>query len=84
VVKTLKDRADNHLISLRGGEWRDIRRVGNVLVNALMGSAMVKEGDILVEDPPGMALAENQNLIQAFAAKRTEEALTNRVSSRRS
>jgi hypothetical protein len=78
VMETVEYRPCNHLMFLLFWQWSDGQPFGHLLVNPLMGTAVIEEGNVLVEDPPGMALAENQNMIQAFAANRTEEALTNR------
>ncbi len=64
--------------------WRSQgERVGNPLVSPLMGPAMIKEGDILVDHSPSMPVTEDQDMVQAFAPDRTEETLTQRIGLRR-
>src|SRR5258708_33915947 len=47
-----------------------------------MGSAVIEEFDVLVDDPPGMALIEDQHMIQAFAANGAEKPFAQRIGSR--
>ncbi len=44
-----------------------------------MRPTVIEEGDIFVDHSSGMTLAEDQNMVQAFAANRTEAALTQRI-----
>ena len=40
---------------------------------------MIEKGNILADHASGMALAEDYDVVQAFAANRTEEALTHGI-----
>lgn len=62
------------LLNWRKGQW-----FGNLLVNSLMRPAVIVEGDISPDDEPSMPFAEDQDVVQAFAANRAEETLTQRI-----
>jgi len=63
--------------------WRGRQRFGYLLIDPLVGTAVVEEGDVLTHNASDVTLAENQDVIQAFASNTTEKALTKRIGFRR-
>jgi hypothetical protein len=61
------------------GWWCDRQRLRNPLINPLVGTAVIEEGNVLSPHSSGIALAENQDVIHAFAPNTTEKSLTNGV-----
>src|SRR5882672_10675791 len=47
-----------------------------------MRTAVIKEGDILPDHPSNMPLAEDQDMIQAFAPNTAKKAFTQRIGTR--
>src|SRR5215469_14787444 len=79
----MKDWLPNDPMSLFFG-WRSRRqRFGYLLIDPLVGSTVVEEGDVLAHHPSGVTLAENQDVFQAFAPRIAEKSLTNRIGFRR-
>jgi len=81
-MKAMKNRDRYDLPVLLLEKWGKGRWVGNLLINTLMGTAVIEEFDALVDHPLTMALAEEQDTIQAFAPDAAEKALTQRIGTR--
>jgi hypothetical protein len=68
-------------MSLSCGRWRDHQRFGNPLIDPLMGTTVIEEGDVLTHCSSGVTLTENQDVIQAFAPNIAEKALAKCIGS---
>ena len=68
MMKPRQNRYPDDLPPLLIGQWRKAQRIGTLLVTALMRPTVIEKGDILVDHPPGLALTEDHNRVQALAA----------------
>ncbi len=79
-MQAAEDRDADHLAVRRFGQAQSAR---NALVNPLMGSSMVKVGDIFTYNAPQMTLTQDEHIIQTFASQIAQEPLAKRVRARR-
>src|SRR5258708_13231407 len=79
MMKAMQNRQTDNLPLFLIWKWRKDQRFGNVLVNSLIRPTVIEKGDVLVEHPPGMPLAEDHDMVQAFAPNRAAETFTHRI-----
>ena len=77
MMKPMEYRKCNHLMSVGLWQWGNCQRDGNLLINALMGTAVIEESDILTTHTTEMTLVEDQDMIQTLAPNTAEKTFAN-------
>ncbi len=83
VVESTQDRQANHFSAGRWGAERLRRQGGYVLSKPLMGPHLIEIRHVGAQHLAQMPLAENKQVIEAFAADRAKEAFDEGVRPRR-